>query len=76
MGEATKNDDYSTEEAKLLHRAVTLLLEEDIEELEIVGRFPNPADIESFKLKNRRISWIPTKQLSWWEEFQSKCQSS
>ena len=74
MGEATKNDDYSIEEAKLLHRTVMLLLEEDIEELEIVGRFPNSADIESFKLKNRRISWIPTKQLSWWEEFQSKCQ--
>ena len=77
MGNATHKDDYSTREGTLLHRAVELLLEEeiDLEEFEIVGKFPTSEEMKKFKLKTDKISWVPTTHLSWWTDVQSQLES-
>lgn len=78
MGRASDIDDYSTIEAKLLLRAVELLLEDDydLRELEIVGKFPNSKEVKKFNMEKGMMSWMPTTELSWWNDIEFHYQSN
>jgi len=71
MGKASNIDEYSTLEATLLQKVIVLALEsDDLEEIEVAGKFPSGEEAKRFKKKEGEIDWFLTNEgLLWWNDF-------
>jgi len=70
MARAVDIDDYSTLEAKLLQQIISLIGRGDqLEEIEVVGKFPDRQEAAKFKIPEGTVSWIPQIELAWWPKY-------
>jgi len=69
MGWCKSMDDYSALEYKLLLQAVSCVTENNLKELEVIGKFPSNQEAIKYKLEKGKIAWMPTDNLPWFEAF-------